>query len=121
MILEEQGISLFTIVPIIVGIGFVIVIGILIISAAKGLNTWTTNNNSPILTVPAAIVAKRTEVSGGGHDTSASTSYYATFELENGERVELRVSGKVYGSFVEGDNGTLTYQGTRYHQFERKL
>ncbi|AMX00199.1 DUF2500 domain-containing protein [Rummeliibacillus stabekisii] len=121
MILEEQGISLFTIVPIIVGIGFVIVIGILITRAAKGLNTWTTNNNSPILTVPVAIVAKRTEVSGGGQDSMATTSYYATFELEDGERVELRVSGKVYGSFVEGDNGTLTYQGTRYHQFERKL
>jgi len=48
-----------------------------------------------------------------------STAYYATFELVPGNRLELSLSGKQYGMLVEGDTGTLTYQGRRYHGFLR--
>jgi hypothetical protein len=47
------------------------------------------------------------------------TAYFATFELESGERLEFVLSGRAYGLLAEGDSGTLTYQGTRYHGFER--
>lgn len=49
----------------------------------------------------------------------SSTRYYATFQVESGDRMELAVSGPEYGMLAEGDRGTLTFQGTRYLGFER--
>ena len=110
-----------------------VVIGGFIYAIASGTKTWISNNNSPILTVDAVIVAKREDVSVHRHDnagdatgahgfhTTSSTTYYVTFELENGERKELHVSGKEYGLLAEGDSGKLTFQGTRYKGFERTI
>jgi hypothetical protein len=113
---------LFVIVPVFIGIVFVIVIGTFIFMAVKGLAEWSHNNSQPVLSVPARVVAKRTATSGSASSNiggSVSTSYYATFELESGERLEFSLYGKGYGLLVEGDEGTLTYQGTRYHGFQR--
>ena len=44
----------------------------------------------------------------------------ATFEMENGTRVELAIKdAAVYGVIVEGDCGTLRYQGKRFISFVR--
>lgn len=51
--------------------------------------------------------------------TSSSTTYYVTFEVKSGNRIELIVSGQEFGMLVEGDCGELTFQGTRYKAFER--
>ena len=50
----------------------------------------------------------------------ASTSYYVTFQVESGDRIELGVSGMEYGMLIEGDTGRLSFQGTRYLSFERE-
>ena len=42
---------------------FALVIGLFIATAVRGIRQWHRNNNSPRLTVDAAVVAKRTEVS----------------------------------------------------------
>ena len=47
------------------------------------------------------------------------TTYYVTFQVESGDRMELTVSGPDYGMLVEGDIGKLSFQGTRYLGFER--
>ena len=71
------------------------------------------------------VTAKRTNVSrhsgadGVGH-TASSTTYYATFEVESGDRMELQLSGQDYGLLAEGDRGYLTFQGSRYLGFERE-
>ena len=52
--------------------------------------------------------------------TSTSTSYYATFQFDSGDRLELHVSGPDYGLLAEGDTGDLTFQGTRYLGFDRR-
>lgn len=52
---------------------------------------------------------------------SASTSYYATFEVESGDRMELQLSGQEYGQLAEGDTGVLSFQGTRFLSFDRTL
>ena len=92
------------------------------------LKTWNKNNHSPRLTVNAKVVAKREDVShhhhhssagAGGYHTTSSTSYYVTFEVDSGDRMELCVSGAEYGMLVEGDCGKLSFQGTRYLSFER--
>lgn len=106
---------------------FVLVIGMFIVTIIKGIGQWNKNNNSPKLTVPATVVAKRTNVSrhhhGGAdhhHHTTTSTTYYVTFQVESGDRMELHVAGHEYGLLIEGDKGKLSFQGTRYLGFERQ-
>ena len=52
-----------------------------------------------------------------GYHTTSSTTYYVTFQVESGDRIEMSVSGSEYGKLTEGDEGKLTFQGTRYLQF----
>lgn len=108
-------------------LAFVLVIGMFLVFAVKGIAQWNQNNHSPRLTVPAVIVAKRANVTrhhhggaGGHHHRHTSTSYYVTFQFGGGDRMELLVSGSEYGMLVEGDQGDLSFQGTRYLGFERK-
>lgn len=101
---------------------FVLVIGMFVVIAVRGISQWNKNNNSPRLTVPATIVAKRTNVSrhrGANGHRHTSTSYYVTFQVDSGDRMELHVDGHEYGLLVEGDHGHLSFQGTRYLGFER--
>lgn len=74
------------------------------------------NKNSPLLTVLAKVAAKRIHVRGD----HSHTTYYVTFEVQSGDRMELRVDGKEYGMLVEKDFGLLSFQGTRYISFERQ-
>ena len=104
---------------------FVLFIGIFVVAIVRGIGQWNKNNNSPRLTVPATVVSKRADVShrhhaGEHHHTHTSTSYYVTFEVESGDRMELHMSGTEYGLLVEGDKGNLSFQGTRYLGFERE-
>ena len=98
-----------------------LIIGLILFTVLKGVGTWASNNNSPKLSVPAQVVAKRTHTWGGSGDSSARTSYYATFQVESGDRMELQLSGSETGMLAEGDIGVLTFQGKRYLGFERKM
>ena len=106
---------------------FGMVLIVFVVTLVRGIGEWRKNNNSPRLTVPAKVVSKRTSVSHGHHHganghmhTTSSTWYYATFEVESGDRMELALSGSEYGMLAEGDTGKLTFQGTRYLSFERE-
>ena len=97
------------------------------VTAVRGIRQWNKNNYSPRLTVEAVVVAKRTNVTHhhhGGvnehHHYHTSTSYYVTFQVQSGDRMELHMSGQEYGMLVEGDHGLLSFQGTRYLGFERQ-
>ena len=96
------------------------------------MGQWNKNNQSPRLTVPASVTAKRTNVSRHQHanagdvtgthgfHSASTTSYYVTFQVESGDRMELSVTGREYGMLSEGDAGRLSFQGTRYLGFERQ-
>jgi hypothetical protein len=107
---------------------FLMVVGVFFVNAVKGIQQWNRNNHSPRLSVPATVVAKRSDVShhhhnhgGGAHHTTHSTTYYVTFQVESGDRMELHVAGQEFGMLVEGDRGMLHFQGTRYLGFEREM
>ena len=118
--------------PMVFNVVFALVLGLIVMTIVRGLAEWNRNNHSPRLTVYARVVTKRQDVShhheavGGditgahGYHTSSSTAYYATFEVDSGDRMELRVSGKDYGQLAEGDGGHLTFQGTRFLDFTRE-
>ena len=109
---------------------FFIVFGLIlctvIVTLIKGLKEWNNNNHSLRLTVPVTVVAKRADVThhrhrgaNDHHHYHTSTTYFVTFEVESGDRMELRLEGHEYGLLVEGDEGKLSFQGTRYLGFER--
>ena len=117
----------FDMFGIMFAIVFFIVIGMFIVTIIKGISQWNDNNHSPRLDVSATVVAKRTNVSNhhhGGvnehHHTTTSTSYYVTFQVESGDRMELHMTGHEYGMLIEGDKGILSFQGTRYLGFQRQ-
>ena len=124
-----MGGFVFDIIPFIVMIGFFVVLGLIVFRAMQGAKQWSRNNQSPILTVYATVIAKRTNVSQhqqmtGNPDNNipymtSDTSYYATFEVESGDRMEFMIKGREYGLLMDQDKGKLTFQGTRYLGFER--
>ena len=109
----------FSIMQIMVPVMFVLVFGIIIVTMVRGVGEWNKNNQSPKLTVPVTVVAKRSDAHRGIETMHTFTSYYVTFQVESGDRMEFEVSDMEYGMLAEGDSGELTFQGTRYLNFQR--
>lgn len=111
----ENGFG-FSIFEILFIIAFVAILGMLIIGIFGNIKTWHQNNKSVRLCVNAKVVSKRIHVTGS---ESTFTSYYVSFQVESGDRMEFSVDSHEYGMLVEGDEGKLHFQGTRYLSFER--
>lgn len=118
--------AMFSIVPIFVMLVFVLVFGMILVGIFKGIRTWNHNNAQPVLSVIAKVMAKRSHTSSSMHDAGDNihhhqthTTYYVTFEVESGDRMEFPVDDAEYGMLVEEDFGKLTFQGTRYLGFVR--
>ena len=109
----------FSIMQVMVPLMFVLVFGFMIVTLVRGVGEWNKNNQSPKLTVPVTIVAKRSDVDRGIETMHTFTSYYVTFQAESGDRMEFEISDTEYGMLAEGDRGMLTFQGTRYLNFQR--
>lgn len=116
---------MFSFAPVFIMIIFIVVILMFIINAVKGVKQWSYNNAQPLLIVDVEIVSKRINVSHHHHNNNnhtyhhSSTSYYVTFQVESGDRMEFQIPGNEYGLMTEGDRGKLKFQGTRYLGFER--
>ena len=115
---------MFSLFGVMFSLVFILVIAVFVVTLVRGIGQWHSNNQSPQLTVEATLVAKRTNVShhhhgGEMHHHHTSTSYYVTFQVLSGDRMEFHISGSEYGLLVEGDVGALTFQGTRYLRFDR--
>ena len=102
---------------------FFLVFGMFVFVFVRSIREWVNNNNSPRLSVDAKIVDKRMSThhhhSNGHHHHTHS--YHITFEVQSGDRMELRVPRSEFDLLVEGDEGMLSFQGTRYLGFERKI
>lgn len=116
--------------PVLFGLVFCLVMGMFIYAIVSNVKEKRANDAAPVLTVEALVKTKRMDTyhtsptyDGDGHRTSSGsyhTSYYATFEVESGDRLELQVSDYEYGQLAEGDRGKLTFQRKRFLQFERE-
>lgn len=113
--------------PVLITLAF----GVFGLAVARGIVTWNKNNHCSRITAPAVIVAERTNVirhnhvnagdttGAHGFHTDTHTTYYVTFQFESGDRMEFQVYGSEYGMLAEGDEGKLTFRGTRDLSFER--
>lgn len=121
--------GMFNLFSILFPLVFLVILGMILVTFIRGMGTWHKNNQAPRLTVPVEVVAKRADVRHHTHSTgpdsmahtSSSTTYYVTFQVESGDRMELSVPGGEYGLMVEGDRGMLSFQGTRFLSFFRGI
>ena len=120
--------AIFNVFPIIFFLMFGLIFGLIVAGGIRSFRTWNRNNHSPRLTVAAQVINKRTQVGHHHHRGTSDhyhshsyTNYFVTFEVDSGDRMELEVPGQESGLMVEGDKGLLTFQGTRFLGFERKV
>ncbi len=116
----------FSAMPILFILFFLVFIGIIVAIIGSTLKKNAYNRRQPVLAVSSRILAKRTNLThhhGNSTDSMnhshTSTTYYATFEVESGDRLELQLPASEFGLLIEGDYGKLTFQGTRYLGFVR--
>ena len=95
---------------------FGLVFGLIVSTLIKNGKRERKNDAAPRLTSQATVVTKRTHVRGD----HAHTTYFATFQFESGDRLELEIPRDRFGYLVEGDSGKLHFQGTRFLNFERQ-
>lgn len=107
---------MFDIMSVFVPVMFLLVFGIIIGSIVQNFKKQRKNDAAPRINSAATVVTKRTKV-WGDH---SRTDYYATFQFASGDRLELEVPDHQFGYLVEGDKGELTFQGTRFLDFQRK-
>ena len=99
--------ALFSVIPLMMAVVPIAFIAIGVLGFNSMRKKMASIETSPVEAVPAVVVDKRTQVSGGG-DSSARTSYFVTCETENGDRSEYQLwDGKLYGSMSAGDAGVL--------------
>ena len=108
---------------------FILVAVLVVFTIIRGLSQLNKNNQSQRLTVDAKVVSKRENTThyqdNANYEVThavtmrTNTTYYVTFEVESGDRMEMCVDGQQYGMLAEGDSGKLTFQGTRYLGFDR--
>lgn len=109
--------SLFSaIFPIMFLFVFGLAFGTIASTLVKNAKNERKNNASPRLSSEATVVTKRTQVRGD----HAHTTYFATFQFESGDRLELQIPHDRFGYLVEGDSGKLHFQGTRFLDFQRQ-
>ena len=91
---------------------FFLVIAFIFLITLKILTVNTIQKNSPRITTYAKLIDKR------NHVFSERSHYYGTFELDSGDRIELRLPREQSGLLVIGDEGYLTFQGDRFLSLE---
>lgn len=120
-----MGFGMFELMGILVPVMSIAIFGLAFYSIFKGWKQERKNDHSPRLTVEAHVVNKRTQVGhhhgSNEHMSHTYTRYFATFEVASGDRMELMVPASESGLLVEGDFGDLTFQGTRFLSFDRKM
>lgn len=102
----------------------VLVVGIIVVVNVARVFAMAARDASPRASGPsrsaeALVVDKRSQFSGD--DTSTRQQYFVTFQLNDGNRVELEVPATESGILVVGDQGTLDWQGSRYLGFTRQI
>ena len=110
----------FSIMRIMVPVIFVLVFGIIIVTMVRGVGEWNKNNQSPKLTVPVTVVAKRSDVhrgiAGGRRLRGADLSGYPLFEFST-ERI-----GGMKGVTVKRSGGLkISRENERIPRIEHRV
>lgn len=98
---------------------FLLIAVLFVVALVRNLVMWSRNNAAPRLSVPVTVVATRRAHHYNATTHTSTASYYATFEFESGDRLELRLPRRDFSGMAEGDRAILHFQGTRYLGFDQ--
>ena len=116
-------------IPIFFYVMFAVAIVIIAVTGVKGFRQRRANDAAPVQEMAATVSGKRAPGSSAlrpkaaeasGQGCATRTTYYAAFQTGDGNRMEFQVSQADYNRLAEGEQGTLTFQGTRYLGFQRE-
>jgi len=96
---------------------FFLVLAVIIVYCFQDFTQWQRNRTAPRLSVGADVVSKRSDRFISAEDPPMTGDYFVTFEMEGGDRMELKLPGRDFLRIAEGDFGRLTFQGSRYIAF----
>ncbi|WP_199195091.1 MULTISPECIES: DUF2500 family protein [Pirellulaceae] len=115
-----RGVSGFALIPFCMGVVPLGMLGLGVYLAITQFKKMQSLETGELTTQPVIVVGKRTMVSGGSGDSSATTSYFVTFETEDGARREHQVwDGSLYGRISEEDAGVLFLREQYALDFDR--
>ncbi len=84
---------------------------------ATGLSAASRFSAAPLRTFPASVQGERVKVSGGGKNSSARTTYFATIQDEANRRAEYQAFETVASKVVPGDMGIAFLKGSYLIEF----
>lgn len=109
----------------VVPVFFLIVFILLLFFISKGMQESTENNLKPVIPVSVLIVSKRVAISHNHNSPSRVNAtiprYFIGVQYTNGEMQEFVVSGIDYEVIETGAKGVLSFQGSKFIDFEREL
>lgn len=112
MVSSLTGFSVVNAVMMLAGLAVVVIIIVLVIvGIAKNAKQSSADNKAERQEAEARLAEKREVKAKFG------IIYYAKFNLTNGEVYEFRISDTQYAKLVQGTDGQLVYQGTRFVSF----
>jgi hypothetical protein len=88
-----------------------IFIGIGVVITVTGLRKSISYNSAPLERKSAAVVDERVKVSGGGQNSRAQTTYFASLEFPSEKRREFEVPEELAGDLAPGDLGIAFVKG----------
>ncbi len=104
-------------------LAFFAILGLILYTVFRNISRERKNDKAPRLSVQARVLAKREELRRYGtqhNGIRVHQLYFATFQVPSGDRMELQLENIDYGLIVEGDQGILHFQGTRFLGFDRQ-
>ena len=121
----DESDMFFVAAAMIVVLVLCVVFCVFLYQAMQGAAQWKKTTDAPVLTVDAVLVGKRKESVKDKRERSFFTHgpseiFYATFEVESGDRIELEIPDREYSLILENDTGRLTLQGNKYVGFQRE-
>lgn len=87
----------------------------------KWISTYIKNERSPVVNTRAQVVDKRSDfhtATAADGVTATSETLYLVFRLDSGSDLALAVPRRVYREVPLYEWGMLTFQGTRFIQFQ---
>jgi hypothetical protein len=111
--------------PILIGLIFAAILGTAGYQLFKKARESSRNDALPVTAVHATVSATRTNTIAQPAELNPKykidpvTKFFVTFRLSEGRTVEFELSSQQLAPLTEGQQGKLTYQGTRYLGFEK--
>jgi hypothetical protein len=93
--------------------------GLGVLITLTGMRKAQQYRSAPLERMRAAVVDERLRVSGGGENTRAATTYFASLHFPAGDRREFEVSEETAGSIAPGDVGIAFLKGSLLVDFLR--